>query len=224
MQAVQDELRSERATLQLLLTALEDATLDQTKQLQVAYDELKVQGEMVQSSEERLRLAQQAARMASWDWNLETDAVSWDEGSAKTYGRPAAEMASMQQILRYIDEDDAARVWADLSHAVAGRGNYSSTYKVCWPDGTSRWIQAFGEIIFSGDKPARVVGVNLDVTERKIAEQARCTWRIRAVTWPRQRSIWGSRISSFAGCRRSRTRLSVSTSRQQGRPRFLGRS
>ena len=173
LQAVQDEqLRSERATLQLLLTALEDATLDQTKQLQVAYDELKVQGEMVQSSEERLRLAQQAARMASWDWNLETDAVIWDEGSAKTYGRPAAEMASMQQILRYVDEGDAARVWGDLSHAVAGRGNYSSTYKVCWPDGSSRWIQAFGETIFSGDKPVRVVGVNLDVTETKIAEQA----------------------------------------------------
>ena len=171
--AIEDEqLRSETATLQLLLTALEDAALDQTTRLQVAYDELKMQGEMVRSSEERLRLAQQTGRIASWDWDLATDAVIWDEGTARTYGRPPAQMASMQQIFTYIHEDDAPRVWNDLAAAVAGRGEYRSVFRVRWPDGSLRWIQGFGETIFSGDKPVRVVGVNLDVTERRIAEEA----------------------------------------------------
>jgi PAS domain S-box-containing protein len=167
-----EQLRSESATLQLLITALEDAALKQTMQLQSAYDELKVQAEVIRNREERLRLAQQTARMASWDWDLETDDVIWDEGSAQTYGRAATEMHSMEQIFTYIHEDDRDRVRADLAPAMIGRGEYRSNFRVCWPDGSLHWIQAFGETIFTGDKPTRIVGINLDVTERRVAEQA----------------------------------------------------
>jgi PAS domain S-box-containing protein len=176
-----DQIRSEVATLHLLLTTLEDAAIQQTMRLQDAYDELKLQGELVQTSEERLRLAQQAARIASWDWNLLTDAVIWNEGTARTFGRPPSEMASMQQILSYVHEDDLAQVRADLAPAIAGRGEYRSNFRVLWPDGSIRWIQAFGEAVFTGNKtipgspdctPVRIVGVNLDVSERRLAEEA----------------------------------------------------
>jgi PAS domain S-box-containing protein len=167
-----EQVRSETATLQLLLTALEGAALEQTTRLQLAYDELKMQGELMRSSAERLRLAQQTGRIASWDWDLATDAVIWDEGAALTYGRSAAEMASMKRIFTYIHEDDAERVWADLAPAMAGVSEYRSIFRVRWPDGSLRWIQAFGETISSGGKPVRVVGVNLDVTERRVAEEA----------------------------------------------------
>ena len=170
--AQEEQLRSEAATLKLLIVALEDVALEQTTQVQAAYDELKLQGTKFESTAERLRLAQQTARMASWEWNLDTDAVIWDEGTARTYGRPASEMVSMQQILTYVHEDDASRMRADLAPALEGRGEYRSSFRVRWPDGSIRWVQAFGETIFENDKAVRMVGVNLDVTERRIAEEA----------------------------------------------------
>ena len=171
--AMQDEqIRSETATLQLLITALEDAALDQTTQLQVAYNAVKGQGELLQRTAERLRLAQQTGRIASWEWDIASDAVIWDEGTARTYGRPPEEMASMQQISTYIHEEDLPRARAEMAAATGGGGEYRSTFRVKWPDRSVHWIQAFGETIYAGEKAVRVVGVNLDVTERKIAEQA----------------------------------------------------
>ena len=173
LQAMENEqTRSETATLHLLLAALEDAALEQTSRLQLAYDELKAQGEIMRSSAERLRIAQQTGRIASWDWDLATDAVIWDEGTALTYGRSSAEMASMQQIFTYIHEEDQEHVWADLAPAMAGSGPYHANFRVRWPDGSIRWLQAFGETIFAEGKPLRVVGVNLDVTERRVAEES----------------------------------------------------
>ena len=173
LKAVQDEqMRSETATLRLLITALEDAALDQTMQLQTAYNAARAQGELLQGSTERLRMAQQTGRIASWEWDLESDAVIWDEGTARTYGRPPQEMASMRQIFTYIHTEDAERVWADLEQATRHGSEYRSSFRVTWPDGSIHWIQAFGEAMRAGEKVVRVVGVNLDVTDRKIAEQA----------------------------------------------------
>jgi PAS domain S-box-containing protein len=124
---------------------------------------------------ERLRMAQATGKIASWDWDVESDAVIWDEGVALTYGRPPSEMSSMRQIFSYIHEEDRERVWAELRSAQKGLGEYRSTFRTVWPDGTMRSIEAYGKTIFageSGERAARVVGVNLDVTERHQAEEA----------------------------------------------------
>ncbi len=134
-------------------------------------------------SEERLRLAQATGKIASWEWDLATGAFIWDEGSSWTFGRPPSEMLHFTQIMRYLHEEDRARVEEDVKPAVEGWGEYRSEFRVRWPDDSTHWIEAFGTPVFSDkhpnnhkpekpNKPIRIVGINMDITERKLAEDA----------------------------------------------------
>ena len=100
----QQSQRSEIATFQLLISALEEAALHQTKRLKSAYGELQKQGElaqqqsareiararederMLQESERRLRLALEAGKMGTWKWDAETDLLDVDEKAAEIFG------------------------------------------------------------------------------------------------------------------------------------------
>jgi signal transduction histidine kinase len=127
----------------------------------------------LRQSEERLLLAQSAGKIASWEWDLATGNFIWDQGSVWTYGRPPSQMTHVDQIFLYLHEDDRARVLQDLQPAIQGRGEYRSQFRVIWPDGSTHWIDASGTPILSSDgKAARIVGINMDVTERKMAEGA----------------------------------------------------
>ncbi len=135
----------------------------------------------LRDSEERLRVAQATGKIASWEWELATGAFIWDEGSSWTFGRPPSEMLHFEQIMPYLHEEDRAHVEEDVKPAVEGWGEYRSEFRVLWPDGSTHWIQAFGTPVFSPDKPGtpdqpdqpvRIVGINMDITERKLAEDA----------------------------------------------------
>ena len=100
----QQYLRSESATLQLLISSLEEAALHQTERLRSAYGELQKQGELaqqqsareiararederrLQESERRLRLAIEAGKMGTWKWDAETDLLDVDEKAAEIFG------------------------------------------------------------------------------------------------------------------------------------------
>lgn len=59
-----------------------------------------------------------------------------------------------------------------MEEAIAGKKEYRSEYRVVWPDGTIRWVVARGEPSYSEDGECeRVMGVLVDVTERKLAEE-----------------------------------------------------
>ncbi len=129
--------------------------------------------EALRSSEDRLRQAQRSGRIASWEWDLATGNFIWDEASAWTYGRPPSEMTHYNQILPYLHEDDRDMVIKDLKPAVEGRGEYRSEFRVIWPDDSTHWIQAFGRPVAGADgKPICIIGINMEITERKLAELA----------------------------------------------------
>ena len=100
----QQGLRSDIATFRLLISALEDAALHQTRRLKFAFGELQKQGElaqqqsareiararederMLQESERRLRLALEAGKMGTWKWDAESDLLDVDEKAAEIFG------------------------------------------------------------------------------------------------------------------------------------------
>lgn len=123
-------------------------------------------------SEDRLRRSQAAGRIASWEWDTEQDVVAWDEASIWVHGRSSAEMRSSSQIFAYLHPEDLEQVQASLRLATEGGGDYQAEFRIFWPDGSLHWIQAFGNPVFSGDKVIRIVGMNMDITERKRADEA----------------------------------------------------
>jgi PAS domain S-box-containing protein len=125
-------------------------------------------------SEERLALAQRAARIGTFEWDFATGRVTWTEAQEEIYGlAPGGFDGTLEHWRRLIHPDDIARADRDGALAVAGRGELDTEYRIVRPDGTLRWIAAKAQV-FCDDAgaPQRLLGINLDVTGRKQAELA----------------------------------------------------
>jgi len=134
---------------------------------------LKQKTEALTLNAERLRLAQEAGKSSSWEWDLASGVFIWDEGSRWTYGRSPSEMAHIDQIWEYVHKDDRDKVLNDLQPALNGLGEYRSQFRVCWPDGSVHWIDARGGPIFSAEgRVEKILGINMNVTDRKRSEEA----------------------------------------------------
>ncbi|MBP1204666.1 PAS domain S-box-containing protein [Duganella sp. 1411] len=128
------------------------------------------------ASEERLQIASSAAAIGIWDWNIVTGQLVWDEQMLRLYGMDEASAAgaaaSMDEWIARMHPDDAIPVRALLDRALAGGGDFDAEFRVTWPDGSLHYMKGEAMIFRDAEgQPARVVGVNYDITEHKVAEQ-----------------------------------------------------
>ncbi len=136
-------------------------------------DERKRAEESLRLSEERLRLAQEAGRVACWEWDVMTGKFIWSGGSEWVYGRSPEEMTHIDQIAPHLHEDDCEFIMKSLQPVIEGSKELNSEFRVYWPDGSVHWISGRGKPVLSPEgKTLRIVGTNIDVTERKLAEAA----------------------------------------------------
>lgn len=126
-------------------------------------------------SEERLRLAMDVAGIGSWDWDLKTGRVVWSGDQEKLFGIPRGTFrGNFDTFLNLVHPDDVIGMQARTAGALAERkAEHRDEFRIIRPDGTVRWMIANAHIFYAPDgTPTRMIGVNLDVTERKQAEQA----------------------------------------------------
>ena len=123
---------------------------------------------------ERLALAAESAGIGVWEWDAGTRRVLWDERTYRLFGRLPS------------DGDEPYSLWASSLHpldrerwtrelfaALRGEGRFDTEYRIVMPDGQLRHLKAAAEVIRDGTGAAvRVVGVNIDITMRKSAEEA----------------------------------------------------
>jgi PAS domain S-box-containing protein len=129
--------------------------------------------EALRQSEERLRLAAEAAHLGTWHWDLVADRLVWSDECKRLFGIPAAAEMSYALFLAAIHPDDRDRVDQAVRRALHEGADYDVEYRTVWPDGGVRWIVARGRAYRdAAGKPVRMEGVALDVTERKQAEEA----------------------------------------------------
>jgi PAS domain S-box-containing protein len=126
-------------------------------------------------SEERLTLALQAARMGTWQWNIGTGEVAWPDNLEALFGLvPGTFGGTFEAFLELVHAEDRELVTASVARAVAEGGQYEVEFRTVWPDGTLHWIQAIGRIFVGPTGRAeRMLGLGLDITERKHGEQLR---------------------------------------------------
>nr|WP_315400568.1 ATP-binding protein [uncultured Duganella sp.] len=125
------------------------------------------------ASEERLQIASSAAEIGIWDWNIGEDRLVWDEQMLRLYGEEGAgETGSIERWIARVHPDDVIPVRALLDRALAGGGDFDAEFRVSWPDGSLHYLKGEAMIFRDADgHPARVVGVNYDITDHKVAEQ-----------------------------------------------------
>ena len=129
--------------------------------------------EALRQSEERLRLAMAAADLGTWHWNLRTGELLWSERSLAMSGLPPGTPISYEEFLATVHPDDRARVDATVRRALQEGSEYDIEYRSLWPDGTVHWAASKGRAYYDDTgQPLRMEGVALDITERKLAEEA----------------------------------------------------
>jgi PAS domain S-box-containing protein len=130
--------------------------------------------QVVHASEERLRLAQQAARMGTFEWNIRTGVNTWTPELETMYGLPVGGFGGTQQAFEnLVHRDDLAGVVELVNSAFKTGEPTAGEWRVVWPDGSVHWIAGRWQVFMNeSGEPLRMVGVNMDVTERKLAEEA----------------------------------------------------
>lgn len=123
-------------------------------------------------TEQQLEVALTAARMGTWEIDLATSALTTSEMCRKDYGWPTSEPMTYDDLLALIHPDDRQRRDQEIGQAVAAREDMEVEYRVIRPDGETVWILVRGRAEYGPDSlPVRAIGVSLDITERKRAEE-----------------------------------------------------
>ena len=125
------------------------------------------------ASEERLRLALEGSRTGTWDWNMETGRISWDDYMYPLFGRSKTEFdGTMQSFLDMVHPEDRAQLRHATRQAMEGKRTIDVDFRVVDADGTFRHIASRGHVSQdAAGKAVRMSGVNMDVTESKKNEE-----------------------------------------------------
>lgn len=125
----------------------------------------------LRESERSLAEAQRIAHLGNWDWDLTTGDVRCSEELCNIFGVSADEAWSYEKFISLIHPDDRENVEESNRRAFAEEGPFSSEYRIIRPDGAVRFIHSQGFIYHCNNKPSRMVGVIVDITERKKSEE-----------------------------------------------------
>ena len=121
----------------------------------------------LRESDERLRLAMQAARLGSWSLDLRTNALTTSSRCRENFGRGPDEPFTYDELMAAVHAEDRARVQAAVRRAIETRTDYAAEYRAILPDGSERWIAAYGHPLYDGaGAPRRMVGLTQDVSDR----------------------------------------------------------
>ncbi|MCX5643340.1 MAG: PAS domain S-box protein [Phycisphaerae bacterium] len=128
--------------------------------------------EALRESEARLRLAQDAAKAGTWEWDLRTNQNFWSDELWKLYGlEPHACEPSYEAWRQTVHPDDRARVEAAVQEAARRGMELKAEWRVRDRRGEERWLMSRGRPVHdAGGQTARYRGIVLDITERKQME------------------------------------------------------
>ena len=123
---------------------------------------------------DRLRLAMDASASVGWDLDVKSGREVWFGDLQTLFGISSdTYVTTGEYFIRYVHPDDRTRVWEATADARKNRKLYAVEFRVVLPDGTVRWLGSRGKFYYARNgNPERMLGVSLDITERKRAEEA----------------------------------------------------
>jgi two-component sensor histidine kinase len=123
-------------------------------------------------------LAMIASKMGTWRYTLADNICVYDDNAQQLYGLSEARfLHDAEGVKAKFHADDMDQMWARVAKALDpdGDGRYEVEYRVKQPDGSWRWLSAWGLVEFEGlgreRKPVAIAGASRDLTELKRAEE-----------------------------------------------------
>lgn len=125
-----------------------------------------------QASDERFRLASEASHLGTWEWDLR-EKVVWSDSLERIYGfAPGMFPGTMDAFAACIHPDDLDYVMGCVSAAMDAGADLDMEHRIVRQTGETRWMHGRGRLIRDASgAPAHMVGIGLDITEQKLADQ-----------------------------------------------------
>jgi len=122
---------------------------------------------------ERLSLATAVAKVGVWEWDLASNTLTWDATMFDIYGCTPVVPMPYATWSAAVYPEDLAGVEANRRRAIDEKGQGSGEYRIVMPDGSIRNVSGIERVVLDDHaNVSRVIGVDMDVTERKKAEEA----------------------------------------------------
>lgn len=135
--------------------------------------EKKQAEQKLRASEERLRLAQLSTNVGVWDWDVRTGELTWTPELEMLYGLEPGSVVSYEDFRRRVHPDDLAEAEAVRDAAIQTHKQFDCEFRMIHPSGEIRWVRALGRAFYDdAGQPIRVIGNNIDITQKKLAEEA----------------------------------------------------
>ena len=135
--------------------------------------ERKKAEEALRDSEERLRLAAEAAHFGMYDRDMGGAHFHISAEIKQMLGYPPDALPSHPQVMSHLHPDDHLAGLAAFQRACdpASDGQIAVEQRIVRLDGTVRWISSIGRVLFKDGVPRRTIGFWVDITERKHLER-----------------------------------------------------
>ncbi|HEX3036851.1 MAG TPA: MEDS domain-containing protein [Thermodesulfobacteriota bacterium] len=135
--------------------------------------ERKRSEERVKRSEAQLAEAQQIAHIGSWEWDIESNKVTWSGELYRIFGlKPHEVDITYEGFLERVHTDDRGFVRKKIEKALRGHKSFNFDHRIIRPDGTVRRLYGQGRtIVDEAGNALRMIGTGQDITERKRAEE-----------------------------------------------------
>ncbi len=161
----------------------------------------------LRQKQEWLDLAQAAAKMGSFEWNIQTNVNVWSKELEALYGLEPGEFGgTYEDWARWVHPEDLPKAEADVQNALT-TGEFFTDWRVVWQDGSIHWLHARARVFYDDDgNPLKMVGINLDITEQQAAlrkrkqaeaerDRSELVFRTLADTMPQM--VWVTRADGY---------------------------
>src|ERR1017187_8572167 len=161
------------------LTAANEQLAAEMIERQQAQESLRLEAmarEQAQSdlgrSEERMRMAMEAAKIGCWDLDALKDEHVWSDTCKALLGVPPNVPASYQALKSVVYPDDWKMMQAKIDGAIREKLDYVVEFRVVWPDNSVHWRTSSGQAFYDDTgQVTRMSGITMDINERKHAEE-----------------------------------------------------
>jgi len=130
--------------------------------------------EKLKNINERFELATKAAVFSVWEHDLITDIINIDDNFNMLYGINWANyQIRFSEFIKFVNPDDVDIITINIEKAIVTDLNTDFEFKIVRPDGEMRYIKAYCKIVkdCETNKPIRLIGVNIDISDSKKAEK-----------------------------------------------------
>lgn len=160
LQSINEELETSKEELQSINE--EFATIN---------EELQQRNDALRESEERLRLSVRTGKIGLWDWDVVRDRITWTDSLFEIHGVDHDSFdPQVEGFDKLIHPEDRPMMKERIEKALRDDASYEVEFRAVRPGGEVRWLFTNATILRDKDRPLRMLGATVDITERKRIE------------------------------------------------------